>query len=91
MTILTPFFWDCECDSEFIHCDMESYCPLCGAIQEEQPESRATELSEEAISPRSFYMMRRRVAENVDRLPFHILLSVCYPDFLEHEHTQYSS
>lgn len=42
--ILTPDFWDCECENNFIHRKAESFCKICQRFAEEQPESRANEV-----------------------------------------------
>jgi len=44
METLNPNFWDCECENDFIHPKTESYCHLCGAHADEQPDSREHEL-----------------------------------------------
>lgn len=41
---LTDKYWDCECEQDFIHsknCDM---CIYCGALKDEQPDSRVNEV-----------------------------------------------
>jgi superfamily II helicase len=42
--ILTPDFWDCECESNFIHRKTESFCKVCQRLAEEQPDSRVNEV-----------------------------------------------
>jgi hypothetical protein len=43
--VTDPHYWDCECDSDFIHhiSDVEP-CQLCGADPDEQPNSRVNEI-----------------------------------------------
>jgi len=41
---LTADFWDCECETGFVHHRTEARCPRCGASREEQPNSRAWEV-----------------------------------------------
>lgn len=40
----TSDFWDCECEEKFIHPRCEAFCPDCGAVREEQPDSRTSEI-----------------------------------------------
>lgn len=42
--ILTPDYWDCECESDFIHRKEELFCKVCRKFAEEQPESRVNEV-----------------------------------------------
>jgi len=42
--ITTDKYWDCECDSDYIHPASEKTCQLCGAEREEQPDSRLEEV-----------------------------------------------
>ena len=42
--VLTSLFWDCECKENFIHPKLQQNCPICGAIRNEQPDSRANEV-----------------------------------------------
>ena len=41
---LTGEYWDCECEKDFIHLRSQESCPICKAEQEDQPDSRATEV-----------------------------------------------
>lgn len=43
----TSDFWDCECETEYIHHSGQSCCTKCGAIREECPDSRVTEVKPE--------------------------------------------
>lgn len=43
---LTPDFWDCECKDDFIHPKKQSLCDRCGAVADEQPDSRVNEVEE---------------------------------------------
>lgn len=40
----TEKYWDCECDNNFIHPKIQIKCNICGAIAEEQPDSRINEV-----------------------------------------------
>lgn len=42
-----PLFWDCECETDYIHLkDERRICPHCSTKHEEQPDSRANEVKE---------------------------------------------
>ncbi len=41
---LDPNYWDCECEVRYIHNKKEEKCEKCGAIREEQPDSRLNEV-----------------------------------------------
>jgi len=41
----TEKFWDCECDIDFIHPKIEINCSKCGAIADDQPDSRVMEVA----------------------------------------------
>lgn len=45
----TPLFWDCECENNYIHPASDESCILCGAIREEQPDSRVDEVLQQHI------------------------------------------
>lgn len=38
-------YWDCNCDENYIHPKAEETCTVCGAHQEEQPDSREFEIN----------------------------------------------
>lgn len=40
----TEKYWDCECKYNFIHPKTQSRCNICGALEEEQPDSRINEV-----------------------------------------------
>lgn len=42
--ILTTEFWDCTCDTDFINPAKFDYCPICGILREEMPDSRINEI-----------------------------------------------
>lgn len=44
--ILNIKFWDCECEKNFIHSITENQCKVCGALEEDCPNSRANEVEE---------------------------------------------
>lgn len=39
-------YWDCECDESYIHPDNHDHCPVCDAVQDDQPASHAAEVRE---------------------------------------------
>jgi hypothetical protein len=40
-----PNYWDCECDTDFIHSKVKgTFCPKCRTKAEDQPDSRKTEI-----------------------------------------------
>jgi len=45
--ILDLNHWDCECNENYIKTKDVEYCKICGARQEEQPNSRINELKKE--------------------------------------------
>ena len=45
MPITTKFFWDCECETNYIYTRWIKYCQICGAIRDNQPDSMIEELS----------------------------------------------
>ena len=45
--ITTPDYWDCECENNYIHPRKHDECKVCGSIEEEQPESRLSEVYEQ--------------------------------------------
>lgn len=40
----TEKYWDCECKDNFIHPKTQNKCNICGAVAEEQPDSRVNEV-----------------------------------------------
>lgn len=40
----SPDFWDCECENNYIHPKEQPKCEICGAIREDQPDSRINEI-----------------------------------------------
>lgn len=42
-------YWDCECDQHYIHFRIIDHCPLCGAYQDESPNSRVNEIPVERL------------------------------------------
>ena len=46
--ITTSEYWDCECDSHgdfnYIHHNSVNQCPICGALECDQPDSRLNEV-----------------------------------------------
>jgi len=43
---LTDKYWDCECETNYIHHYTKESCPVCGARREDQPPSRVNEVLE---------------------------------------------
>ena len=48
----TPVFntehWDCECEEMYIHHNSVDHCDECGALRDESPDSRQSEVDEES-------------------------------------------
>jgi hypothetical protein len=44
--ITTPFYWDCECDDNYIHPKSQTYCIHCSNNSDGQPDSRVNEVRE---------------------------------------------
>ena len=55
--VLNLSYWDCECGGNFIHTIKEKECIVCGATQEESPNSREKEVKT--------LLRRRDVPKNV--------------------------
>ena len=43
-TKTNPLFWDCECESNYIHSHLIMKCLKCEALQEDQPDSIQSEI-----------------------------------------------
>ena len=56
-------FWDCECDKNFIHSKNQDTCPECGAVQEEQPDSRV----DEVLKDNRFQVMKSYVVKAITK------------------------
>lgn len=41
-----PNYWDCSCKENYIHPKVEMKCYVCGALQEDMPDSRSNEVQE---------------------------------------------
>ena len=41
---LNPNYWDCECEVDYIHPKEKTTCTRCGAIADDQPDSREIEV-----------------------------------------------
>jgi hypothetical protein len=47
-----PYYWDCECEKDYIHAkDTSHQCDLCGASQDEQPDSHYDEVVKAGFLP----------------------------------------
>ena len=69
MTIKTnPNYWDCECDEWYIWSREIPFCLICGAHQDEQPDSRQCEV-EEVLHARA-KLRSRLVVESQSSLHF---------------------
>jgi len=79
----TPEFWDCECNREYIHTKQEPKCSRCGAIQEEQPDSRVFEICRETLAPESIEIMKKEAKKMVDTAEPEQILDFCYPNLVE--------
>ncbi len=40
----TEKYWDCECEHNFIHSKTQTMCHICGAVADDQPDSRINEV-----------------------------------------------
>ncbi len=43
---LSTEYWDCECETRYIHHNSVDQCPICGARREHMPDSRVDEVGE---------------------------------------------
>ncbi len=43
---ITPDFWDCECERNYIHDKNQSVCGVCNTVADEQPNSRVDEVKD---------------------------------------------
>jgi hypothetical protein len=41
----TPFFWDCECERNYIHLKSQKSCDICKANHEDCSDSRVNEVA----------------------------------------------
>jgi len=46
----TELYWDCECETNYIHSAEEDYCPICDCFKDEQPDSRIDEILRQGLS-----------------------------------------
>ena len=44
MTETTDYFWDCECEANYIRPKEENYCSKCDSCNSEQPDSITSEV-----------------------------------------------
>ncbi len=80
-----PDFWDCECEKNYIRPKKVNQCLMCGAIRENQPDSRANEVYKAFVTPtpwsdenhnftdppvREIGLLRERIYE-LDKWDFH--------------------
>lgn len=42
--VTTPEFWDCSCESRYIHPRVHNFCPTCGAERDESSDARPEEV-----------------------------------------------
>lgn len=45
-TVTNPAYWDCNCEDDYIHSKLESFCQRCNANREDQPDSRVREVDD---------------------------------------------
>lgn len=45
MMATTPTYWDCECETDYVHPKTEEMCGRCGAVAEESPDARISEVA----------------------------------------------
>lgn len=46
-----PNFWDCDCQRNFVHSKLETFCRVCGCCQHQQPDSRTHEVTRQIPLP----------------------------------------
>jgi hypothetical protein len=44
LSFTTDYYWDCECEDDYIHPQTQEYCPICDKYSHEQPDSRTEEV-----------------------------------------------
>jgi hypothetical protein len=44
--VYAPGFWNCGCETNYIHTENHDHCLVCGAVADNQPVSRASEVQE---------------------------------------------
>ena len=49
MVVTDERFWDCECDDNYIHPVSVKSCPICKALEDDQPNSRPNEMIADAV------------------------------------------
>lgn len=49
-----PMYWDCECQTRYIHPKTNFTCPLCGAVPNEQPDSLMNEVANPSLWAEDF-------------------------------------
>ena len=43
-TVTTPYYWDCNCDDNYIHAKSQVKCWRCGVSKNESPDSHILEV-----------------------------------------------
>jgi len=46
---MTEKYWDCECEENYIHPKTQPKCNICGAVADEQPDSRVDEVLKQGL------------------------------------------
>lgn len=66
----TILFWNCECESEYIHPLTDEECPLCHARRESQPPARVNEVMRQAsMLPRGLVNLVEEMLATVGEEP----------------------
>ena len=58
--ILTPDYWNCGCERNYIHPRSKLDCEFCGAVQDGQPDSRLYDVIEQVLKPAMVGRPKRR-------------------------------
>jgi len=68
-TLTTPYFWDCNCETDFIHSKTEKRCSICHAKSHEQPDSRVDEvlplIDPKTLTKKAFYGSNDRLMAEI--------------------------
>jgi len=56
--ITTPKYWDCECESDYVHPQYVTICPKCKAVREEQPNSMISEVIAAGFNPEETFLSK---------------------------------
>lgn len=71
-TYLISGFYDCECDTDYIHdAEKEPVCPVCGRFENQQPDSMVHELlafQPELIPPHKRFDILVEILKGLDEV-----------------------